>query len=154
LKAPAVFWLDAHWCGDESFGLTAECPILEEIETINRHHRADADHVLLIDDARLFLRPPPPPHRPEDWPDVEAVVTALNNVPGGRYVFVYSDVIGAVPPALKDQTVEYLRTAPQPKQVGLPTKAIARLKGGVRQVLGAQGTARLRHLLSRIPAAR
>ena len=154
LKAPALFWLDAHWCGDNSYGDAAQCPILEEIESVNRHHGEEKQHVILIDDARLFMKPPPPPHRPEDWPDIEAVISALTSIPGGRYVFIYNDVIGAVPPALKAQTIEYLRTAPPPKPVGLPTRALARAKGLVGQTLGAERTARLKSLLRRIPAAR
>jgi hypothetical protein len=53
LKSPTLFWLDGHW----SEGITAkgdkETPILAEIEAIVAH--SCRDHVVLIDDARLFV---------------------------------------------------------------------------------------------------
>jgi hypothetical protein len=49
---PAIFWLDGHY----SAGVTAkgdkECPIFEELNAIFKSKKLD--HVLLIDDARLF----------------------------------------------------------------------------------------------------
>ena len=63
---PTMFWLDAHWCGEGTHGAAAECPILDEIIAINSgegRHQGCPGHVILIDDARLFLQPPPAPHR-------------------------------------------------------------------------------------------
>jgi hypothetical protein len=69
----ALFWLDAHWSGGETAGVDDECPLLAELAilapTMDRS-------VLLIDDARLFEAPPPPPHKPEQWPNVDQVVEA------------------------------------------------------------------------------
>lgn len=52
LNAPALFWLDGHY----SAGVTAlaqkETPIVQELRTLLDHHVKD--HVILIDDARLF----------------------------------------------------------------------------------------------------
>ncbi|MBK9982497.1 MAG: hypothetical protein IPP15_08740 [Saprospiraceae bacterium] len=50
---PVIFWLDGHY----SSGITAkgnkECPVFEEIDAIfNSVNRSD--HIILIDDARLF----------------------------------------------------------------------------------------------------
>lgn len=56
LQEQAIFWLDSHWCGGESYGESDQCPLLDELEIINA---AEIDHIVLIDDARLFLAPPP-----------------------------------------------------------------------------------------------
>jgi hypothetical protein len=51
LDQPAIFWLDGHYSG----GITAlgakECPVPEELNAILK---SKFDHVILIDDARLF----------------------------------------------------------------------------------------------------
>ena len=50
---PCLFWLDAHYSG----GITAKgnkhTPIIEEINAILKH--SIKDHVILIDDARMFV---------------------------------------------------------------------------------------------------
>lgn len=66
---PALIWLDAHWSRDLGYGRPelGECPVLEEIAAIVKDGRP---HVVLIDDARYFVKPPPKPHRKNDWPGV------------------------------------------------------------------------------------
>lgn len=53
IDKPALFWLDAHYSG----GITAkgklETPIVQEINSILGHKIPN--HVILIDDARLFI---------------------------------------------------------------------------------------------------
>jgi hypothetical protein len=53
IDQPAIFWLDGHY----SAGITAKgeksCPIYEELDAI--FNSKPFDHILLIDDARLFL---------------------------------------------------------------------------------------------------
>ena len=53
IKQPAIFWLDGHY----SAGYTAKgkknCPIYEELTAI--FNAGAMHHVLLIDDARLFI---------------------------------------------------------------------------------------------------
>ena len=71
LCAPALVWLDAHWCEGPKLG--PECPLLAELRAINGTR---GKHVILIDDARLFLAPPPAPHDASQWPTF-AQVTAL-----------------------------------------------------------------------------
>lgn len=93
LNEPAIFWLDAHWSGGETYGVNDECPLIEELKIINS---AKVNHIILIDDARLFVKPPPPPHKAEQWANVSQIITELNKV-SGRYVFIADDVIGAVP---------------------------------------------------------
>lgn len=108
LSEPAILWLDAHWCGDGTFGPAAECPLLEELDSVNRSH---AGHVILIDDARLFLAPPPAPHRAEDWPDLLRITAALSASPVPRYVALHDDVIVAIPAVHRGGLVEFLRMA-------------------------------------------
>ncbi|TLY34310.1 MAG: hypothetical protein E6K62_06060, partial [Nitrospirae bacterium] len=60
LRQPAIFWLDSHWSGGQTYGQNDECPLLEEIEAITSSVHT---HFLFIDDARLFAAPPPRPHR-------------------------------------------------------------------------------------------
>lgn len=91
---PALFWLDAHWMPG-SFGEHHECPLLKEIDAI---HQSETEHFILVDDARLFLAPPPLPHRTKDWPDINAVMAALSpsNRPPG-YTVIFNDVIISMP---------------------------------------------------------
>lgn len=97
LARPAIFWLDAHWSGGETYGEGDECPVLDEVAIIDA---AGPDHLLLIDDARFFLAPPPHPHRAEQWPTIVQTVAALVRVVPDRAVVILDDVIVAVPRAL------------------------------------------------------
>lgn len=61
IRKPCIFWLDAHYSG----GITAkgdiESPILQELSHILEHSQ---EHIILIDDARLFVGQ-------NDWPTIE-----------------------------------------------------------------------------------
>jgi hypothetical protein len=103
LSAPALFWLDGHWSGGETAGDSDECPVLDELRSIDAWPQASGSCVL-IDDARLFLGPPPPPHDPSQWPTFIEVVDALRST-HARYVTVLEDVIIAGPPQAR-QIVE------------------------------------------------
>ena len=94
LKSPAVFWLDSHWCGGSSYGADDQCPILDELRILNQ---SDIEHLILIDDARLFLAPPPLPNQAEQWPTIADICTLLNNGKHTRYTVVFEDVILSVP---------------------------------------------------------
>jgi hypothetical protein len=103
---PTLFWLDAHWMPG-SYGDAGECPIIEELKLIGE---MSADSIILVDDARLFLAPPPRPHRASDWPTIDTVLEALNAPSNNtRYNVVYDDVIFSVPGALKDATLGYFQ---------------------------------------------
>ena len=108
LAGPAVFWLDGHWSGEKTYGQGDECPLLNEIESINR---SPHEHFVFIDDARLFMSPPPRPHLPDEWPTIVQVLDVLRA--GGRtpYVVVFSDVIIACPGAAKSLISEWAQTA-------------------------------------------
>jgi len=70
LNVPVLFWLDGHYSG----GLTAmgdkECPVFEELDSI---FSSSLPHVIVIDDARLFVGK-------NDYPTIEEL---------GHYVAKY-----------------------------------------------------------------
>ena len=52
LDKQCLFWLDGHYSGGNTAKGTKECPIYEELEAILS---SDLEHIILIDDARLFI---------------------------------------------------------------------------------------------------
>lgn len=95
--APAVFWLDAHK-GGGWYGAGDDCSIIEELGLIAARRRPG--DLILIDDARGFLAPPPPPFDPDAWPTIHAVLDAADP-DRSRYVVILNDVIIVAPPAMK-----------------------------------------------------
>lgn len=75
LEGNTVFFLDSHWVGaGEKLG--PECPLLDELEVLaGRSH-----DVVIVDDARLFIHPPPPPHDPAQWPGINQLLAALRRI--------------------------------------------------------------------------
>jgi hypothetical protein len=55
IKQPCLFWLDGHWTGGPIKAARGklETPIRQELHHIFQH--SVKDHVILIDDARLFV---------------------------------------------------------------------------------------------------
>ncbi|MEB3343439.1 FkbM family methyltransferase [Okeania sp.] len=105
LKEPALFWLDAHWSGNVTYGKGDECPLLEELEIINN---SEFDHFIMIDDARLFTSPPPLPHQVDEWPNISEVIKKLNFLGGkSRYTVIVEDVIVSVPEYAKSLIAKY-----------------------------------------------
>lgn len=134
LNEPALLWLDAHWCGEGTFGPTAECPLLEELERVNRSR---PDHVILIDDARLFVAPPPLPHAFEDWPGLLEVASKLNQGPSPRYSAIFEDVIVGLPLDKRRALVDYMRGVDRPNDrepVSLPRKLLRLAQKGRRRL--------------------
>ncbi len=88
---PALFWLDAHWCqADNTAGADSQSPLLAELAAMHPFH---LESILLIDDARLYLAPPPAPHRLSDWPDFSEVVQSLLRLSASHRIMVLNDVI-------------------------------------------------------------
>jgi hypothetical protein len=94
-NAPTLFWLDSHWSGGITAGQEHECPIMDEIAQIDASEHA-ATSCILIDDARYFLGPPPPPATRDAWPTFMVVMDTLRTMKD-RYVTVLDDVVIAVP---------------------------------------------------------
>jgi hypothetical protein len=82
-----LFWLDAHWSGGKTYGEEDECPLIEELNIIFKYHK---NYVILIDDARLFLAPPPLPHKIKNWPSITEI---LKVIPEDYELLEFEDVI-------------------------------------------------------------
>ena len=108
-----LFWLDAHWCVGGDSNEKSQCPLLQELAAIKTLNPQSA---LLIDDARLFLAPPPKPHEISDWPSFDSILQQLHRLSRKHTVICFNDVILYVPqavqPALRmflyDHTVDLL----------------------------------------------
>lgn len=103
LESPAIFWLDAHWSVGITYGEGNECPLAEELQIVVNN---SYDHFILVDDARMFLAPPPKPHTPDQWPDIVSVINILNSN-RARFIVVIDDVIVAVPAYARSLLTEY-----------------------------------------------
>jgi hypothetical protein len=89
----AIFWLDAHWCGGNTYGNDDPCPLLDEIRIIKQ---SGYNHIIIIDDARFFLKPPPKPQNSDLWPGLKEILDLLNK-DNSYFTFVSEDVIVALP---------------------------------------------------------
>jgi hypothetical protein len=124
-----LFWLDAHWSGGVTYGEGDECPLLSELDMI---FSSGKRHAILIDDARLFLGPPPAPHRIEQWPSMNEVHRAI---PEGWVWFCMDDVIHVVPEFIRKEFQRFLQTltterwAKGPQTDSLFRKALNRIVG-------------------------
>lgn len=92
-----MFWLDGHYSGFDTGGVDNECPVLDEIKIISKCKGA----TVLIDDARCFLGPPPPPHNAAHWPGIAQIFTYLKQYFPQHYTTIVDDVIVCVPQNLK-----------------------------------------------------
>jgi len=54
IEKPCLFWLDAHYSGGSTAKAETNTPIMQELKCILNHTMAE-NHILLIDDARLFV---------------------------------------------------------------------------------------------------
>jgi hypothetical protein len=84
LDVPCLFWLDGHY----SSGVTAlgdkETPVEQELRTILRH--PVPGHVVLIDDARLFVGE-------GDWPTISTIESTVHAIDPRLVVRSEDDVI-------------------------------------------------------------
>jgi len=88
INKPSLFWLDGHY----SAGITAcgdiQTPIIQEIEAIFAH--PIKQHVILIDDARLFLGK-------DDYPQLDEFVQHIKSIRTDLNVEVIDDIIRITP---------------------------------------------------------
>lgn len=94
LAAPALFWLDSHYCGRGTFGARDQCPVIDELRAVVG---SPIPHVILVDDARLFLKPPPRALETRQWPSIDGICRAIDAGRVRRHVVVHDDVIAAIP---------------------------------------------------------
>jgi len=86
IDGPAAYWLDAHWSGGPTAGVDEQCPLLGELDAINR--RKGNRDFLLIDDAHVFFSPAAlkPPHILDHWPGLMGIFARLDQKP--RYTVI------------------------------------------------------------------
>ena len=129
LEGPAVFWLDAHWSGRQTAGAEDQCPLLSEIAAVNG---SSLEHFVLIDDARLFLSPPEPPHNIDQWPEIAAVLAALNGT-RRKYAVIFEDAIIAVPEPARALLQKYcIETSAARKNQSVTDRIAEKLRGVLR----------------------
>ena len=106
-ERPVVFWLDAHWCvGENTAGRDSQSPLREELRAIGKLH---PQSVVLVDDARLYLCPPPVPHRFTDWPDFHELVTILQSLGHHHRLMILNDVILFYPESIQKDMALFAR---------------------------------------------
>ena len=103
INQSSIFWLDAHWCGGSTYGNDDPCPLLDEIRIIKQ---SNFNHILMIDDARFFLKPPPQPQDPDLWPGLKEILDLLNK-DEKYFTFVSEDVIVSLPVSGKKALQSY-----------------------------------------------
>ncbi len=84
ISQPCLFYLDGHYSGEPTTKGKKETPILQELQHILNH--PTEDHVILIDDARLFTG-----HG--DWPTIEELRTLIFNKHPDWVFEVKNDII-------------------------------------------------------------
>lgn len=102
---PVLYWLDAHWCvASNTAGELSQCPLLNELNAIAE---LNSESVVLIDDARLFLSPPPYPHEVSHWPRLREVIQKLLSLSSRHEVMVVNDVIVFYPSSITEIVMDY-----------------------------------------------
>lgn len=91
LEDEILFWLDAHWSGGQTYGEKDECPLIDELKIIFKSNKICA---ILIDDARLFMAPPPIPHDEKFWPSIADISCVI---PRNWDLIIFNDVIYITP---------------------------------------------------------
>ena len=99
LRGPAFFWLDGHWSGGETAGEDDPCPLLAELYAINSSEFA-SQHLIAVDDARLFGLPGPEDPNQYVYPSLSLVLQEVERF--DRRSFVLDDVVVAVPAELAE----------------------------------------------------
>ena len=102
LDGQSIFWLDGHWCMGAG-GKEDECPLMNELMAISK----TKDSIILIDDARCFLGPLPPPHNANDWPRIDEIFSLIHNYFPDYTSTIVEDVIVAVPASVKQNLDDY-----------------------------------------------
>ena len=98
-----LFWLDAHWSGGDTYGEEDECPLIEGLDIIFKYNK---NYVILIDDARLFLAPPPYPHNFNNWQSLTDIMKAI---PESWELIEFEDVIYLFPKEINNEFKSFLQ---------------------------------------------
>jgi len=79
----SIFWLDGHYSGGMTAMGSKECPVPEELEIIIK---SSLNHIILIDDARLF-------NGTHDYPTLEQISDIINKSGKNFTLDVKNDII-------------------------------------------------------------
>ena len=82
--APTLFWLDGHYSGGVTSKANLNTPIYRELNTILAH--PVSDHIILIDDARLFVGE-------HDYPTLLDLENFISQKTNGHTFSVINDII-------------------------------------------------------------
>ena len=108
IEANVLYFLDAHWCvATNTAGELSQCPLLQELQAIGK---LNDKSVILIDDARLFLAPPPRPHEVSHWPTFNQVIQQLLSMNNNHELMIVNDVIAYVPRSAMGAMTSYAQT--------------------------------------------
>jgi hypothetical protein len=88
IQQKVVFWLDGHYSGGFTARADRDTPVVNELRTIASH--AVKDHVILIDDARLF-------NGTDDYPTMDELTALIHSFWPDYEVSVRNDAIRAHP---------------------------------------------------------
>ena len=83
-----VFWLDGHYSGGFTARAALDTPVVKELGTIFSHRVKD--HVILIEDARLF-------NGTDDYPTIEELTALVHRFRPDYEISVRHDAIRAHP---------------------------------------------------------
>ncbi len=101
-----LYWLDAHWCvADYSSGDTSQCPLLDELKAIEK---LNEQSIIMIDDARYFLCPPPYPHEIAQWPSLGEVLFELQQLSTKHKFVVFNDTLIFYPISVEREINDYV----------------------------------------------
>lgn len=84
-----LFWLDGHFSGPGTARGAVDSPIAKELDAIRSHHRND--HIILVDDARLF-------DGNNGYLTLEEIHSRLKEINPSYHVRVVDDIIQAYLP--------------------------------------------------------
>jgi hypothetical protein len=100
-----LYWLDAHWCvAEDTAGYESQCPLLEELAAIQS---LNSESMVMIDDARLFLCPPPAPHKISQWPSFDEIIKQLYSLSDIHKLMIVNDVMLFYPAKIDQLLKDY-----------------------------------------------
>jgi hypothetical protein len=79
-----LFWLDGHYSGSGTGKSNLETPIIKELNYIKGHKQND--HIILIDDSRLF-------NGIHDYPDIKEIEKKLLEINSNYKILIEKDCI-------------------------------------------------------------
>lgn len=84
INTPAIFWLDGHYSGGITALADIETPVIAEIRNVIAH--PVKNHIMMIDDARLFTGT-------RDYPTIDEVKRVVKSLDSGLDISLEHDFI-------------------------------------------------------------